>query len=129
MPDLTPEEMAEGWASPIPPLERERVRQVFRYLAAHWPAPIPVRLFIRRLALRHQNVAQLTASADGRTLILEIDARACFFHAVDVLMHEYAHAVTWRVRGSDHGAAWAGTFAAMVTAFEDGGADEESKTW
>lgn len=121
--------VTDAWfMHPMCPERRRRLRQVFRYLQAHWTATKRTRLVVRRIADKHDETASTMAAQDG-ALVITIDARACYSHAADLLLHEWAHAVTWTVRGSDHGPAWAGVYAAIATAFWDGDALEESLDW
>lgn len=127
---LSPKEIADRWRAPMSRAQRARLRQIVRYLRAHWPTRKPIRLFVRRQSDGPDgSVAACTPSIDGRLFVIDIDNRACFFHALDLVLHEFAHARTYGVPGPHHGAAWAGEYAALVTAFEDGDAFEESKTW
>lgn len=115
------------WETPMSPERRRRLRQVLRYLEAHWPAAHPVRLQVCRISDRHETLAILE-EVEGH-LRIRIDNRTCYYHALDLLFHEYSHAVTWRVVGPHHGGAWAGTYAEILTAVEDGDLLEDSLAW
>jgi hypothetical protein len=125
--EMTLEEYEAGWASPMPAERKSRLRQILRYLIAHWPPARKVSLSVRRIPSSKRTIA-IVEQLDG-SLEITINSRACFHHAADLLIHEYAHAATWLVYGSDHGPAWAGVHSALLTEFEDGDAYELSKAW
>lgn len=121
-----------GWEVPIPRAYRARLRAMLRYMVAHWPPSLPVKLRFTKLPAREEAIALCSPRAITQRkagLLIEIDSRACYYHAIDLLIHEYAHAVAWDIDPTDHGAAWAGVHLDIVRAFEDGDAFEESKTW
>lgn len=113
--------------SPLPEHHRKRLRQLFRYLVGHFPPSRSTSLVIRRIAPKHDATA--LCDEDGRGgLVVVLDARHSFYSAVDSLLHEYAHAMTWDTE-PPHGPAWAGSYAALVAAFEDGDAWTDSQAW
>jgi hypothetical protein len=123
-------EEADWFDSPLPPKYRKRLRQVARYLQAHWPARNPTRLVIRRIADHRDTYAVCEKYYGGRVFFLmTIDARWQFVGAIDTLFHEHAHAVAWGVKEADHGPAWRAIHGEIVAAFEDGDALSDSESW
>ena len=130
---------AEFW-EPINDLDKARLRQVARYLEAHWPAPFPVRLRLERISPRHECVGETYRDGSKRALVLRIDSRACFSWALGTLVHEWAHAATWATSlrhekkqleayHPDHPVEWNAVHGAMTSKLFDDGGLEESETW
>lgn len=115
----------DRFASPLPLRWRRRLHQIHRYLVAHWPPARPVRLIFRPPAARYEAVARIFEN-DAGGLTLMIDPHLQWYGALDSLLHEYAHAVAWN-GVAEHGGAWAGAFAEIISAFEDGDALEDSE--
>ncbi len=113
------------WASPMPEVCRERLRAWLRYMVAHWPLGRPIRLTFRRVG--GKNIAVCKHTPQGYRLT--IDSRANFHQALELLNHEYSHAVAWEVDPTDHGPAWGGIYTDITRACFDGTAYEDSDAW
>jgi len=70
-----------------------RLLQILRYLEAHYHTPYPVQLQFTRVPMKHERGA---TTRSGRKLFITINLRADLFGVIDCLLHEYAHALTWR---------------------------------
>lgn len=127
------------WA-PVDKDDKARLRQVARYLAAHWPAPLPVRLRFERISPLHGCIGETYRTGGARYLVLRVDSRACFSWALGTLVHEWAHAVTWPTSlrhekklveafHPDHPGEWNAVHGEMTTRLYDLGGLEESETW
>lgn len=124
---------------------RRRVRQVIRYLAAHWPTPFPVVLLLAPIATQADSTGYVERRETwrGRTgplLLLRLDSRMTTAWALETLRHEWAHAATWpasarferrqvRIDHPDHDPAWRGVYGSIEAAFYDGSAAEDSEEW
>ncbi len=117
---------------------KRRLRQIARYLAAHWPTPFPVRLRFERLSPTLQSVAE-TYRADDH-LVVRIDSRAPFSWAVDLLYHEHGHCALWpasarweqrleREEMPHHGPEFYAMLGEISAKMEDGGGRADSESW
>jgi hypothetical protein len=123
-------EEADWFETPLPPKYRARLRQIARYLQAHWPARNPTRLVIRRIADGHDASALCEKYYGSQQFfVITIDARWQYVGALDTLFHEHAHAAAWGVKEAAHGPAWRGVHGEILTAFEDLDAMKDSESW
>lgn len=122
--------------NPIGPAERRRLQQIKRYLATYWPAPYSVQLRVERVGDANNYVGVTYRGRGG--LVIRLDSRMQFGFAVEILLHEWAHAVVWpassrfealqvREDVSNHCGAWQGKYAEIAVAFCEGDAMRESK--
>lgn len=131
---------AAAFWRPLDRADKRRLRQVSRYLAAHWPTPFPVELRFERLAANLNCVAETYRRVSERRLILRIDSRACRSWAIDLLLHEWAHLVVWpaaiafekrqeRNRHPAHPPEWRALHGEIIAAMDDGKGLEDSEDW
>ena len=112
-----------------------RLRQVANWLRREFPTPYSVRLRIEALGppgKQSGNWGETYRSRSGRSLTLRIDSRIKWQEAIDVLLHEWAHAVTWRQEWVEnrrplHDDEWALQFGKIYRAFHDEGGDVRSR--
>lgn len=76
------------------PLSKEyRLRQILRYLESKYVTPYPVELSFTRGPLKHEKGATFRY---GRTIQIVVNLKLDMYNALECLVHEFAHAMTWR---------------------------------
>lgn len=120
------DERDDYWDSPMSAASRRHLRAVFRYLCAHWPTSRKVKFSIQKLKGCDAEIWRFVGSRD---LGIAVDSRCQLALAVNLLQHEYAHAVVWDVKEEHHGPAFSGTWGAIITAFEDGSVIDDVEAW
>lgn len=108
------------------PASRRHLRAIFRYMQAHWPTKRSVSFSIQKLKGAD---AECWRVAGTRDLVIAVDPRCQLPLAVNLLQHEYAHALVWDVKEEDHGPAFSGTWSSIITAFEDGSVIDDVEDW
>lgn len=116
----------ECFQSPITPAGRKRLRQIHKYLVAHWPPPQPTKLLVSEIAESHDALGMVYEV--GKNLVIRIDSRHGYYAALETLLHEWAHVRVWG-SSQEHDGPWAGAYTELLVAFEDGDALEDSKSW
>ena len=109
--------------------KEDRLRQVFRWLLFSYPTPYPVMLkFVKGTKPRSD---QGYVNLNRRKLVIHVDIKYPLHACIDTLLHEMAHAVSWRHASLDayceiHSDEWGLALAKIYRNFNDDGGDEES---
>jgi hypothetical protein len=108
------------------------LRQVERWLAANFPTALPVRVYVRDLTPPVQGKTQRSRDEFTLTLARTL-VRPGWQLSHEVLIHEWAHAFSWRphleedeVFAVDHNEEWALAYGRIYRAFFDEGGDNDS---
>lgn len=89
--------------------KRDRLHQVHRWLRRTYSTPFPTLLRVEQLPHGGSGFEGETYLQRGR-LMIRVHKNRPLWIAVEILLHEYAHAMTWRhakiecLRGEDGGA-------------------------
>ena len=110
--------------------KHDRWRQVHRWLMDEFPVPRPVDLKIARMPRNEYGDCERV----GPRLVIRINASLGWRMGNDILMHEYAHAMTWplaRVEDSvpHHSDEWGLAFARLYRAFDEEDGDERADSY
>ena len=102
----------------------ERIRQIYRWLVATHPTPYPTRLRLVRGKKRRSDQGVTTLSR--RCLYIQIDIKYPLYSCIDTIIHEYAHAISWKhvsmeAHTPDHSDEWGLAMARLCRDFDDGG--------
>jgi hypothetical protein len=112
----------------------QRLRQVEAWLREHFRTPWPVVVeYCDDWPGREPDDFGET-TREGRTIVIRVLRRMPLIYAIEMLCHEWAHAVDWRPEMLDahrqhHAEEWGVTYAKIYTAFYDDGGVEESKEY
>jgi len=102
--------------------KKYRLRQVLRYLESKYITPFPVKLRFTKVCMTHEKGCTYR---HGKKLNIVINLRLNMYHAVETLIHEYAHARTWRheriekIEKIHHGPDWGVSYAELWQDFYD----------
>lgn len=111
---------------PMERTRRGRVLQVARWLGQHYPPAYPTRVAFADLKRQGGHYGE--CKYGRRRLTITIHSRLPWHHAIEVLLHEWAHAHTWRLgEPNDHGPLWGTTYGLIYSAFYDLGGAEASR--
>ena len=107
----------------------DRVRQVYRWLAFNYPTPYPTRFKLVR-GMKHRS-DQGYVVLSRRKLLIHIDTKYPLHACIDTILHEFAHAVSWRHASMDayvpdHSEEWGLSLARIYRRFMDEDGDKES---
>ncbi len=84
---------------------RKRVREVLTVLTNVLPVPFPVRLDWRKMEGFGESL--VTTKKDGkRSAVIRMRSGMEMDLAVEVLIHEFAHILSWDYHGRNHDAIW-----------------------
>jgi len=112
------------------PNKLARVRQVYHWMVDQYPTPWPT---VLRLSPFEGKLKGLNGFCfkDGKRLVVMVNPKISLSYMLDVLAHEYAHAMTWRLDGSlpDHNAYWGVALADIECGYNDTGGDKESRDY
>ena len=116
---------------PCPRTNRARYQQVLNWLQERFPVKYKVRLRIEDLGRSEQGHA-VRSGRNG--FILRIHRTLPRWLALDTLLHEYAHVMTWPeampTKGHTiHSDEWALAFARVYRLYVDEEGDVESRQW
>ena len=99
-------------------LAERRLRQ---NVPCRWPVLIHLRRGMRGSGEFGCAYPALISRKKKHCIVIEIEESLTGQEAIDTLIHEYAHAVAWNRRGSDHGPAWGEAYSRCYRAVVDGG--------
>ncbi len=108
--------------------KRQRLAAVVAWLRQNHHTPHPVQLQLRRLPGRDIHRTDGVTVLKGRVIYIFIDSRLTWPEMLDVLMHEWAHAMDWRHyslenrRLADHTDEWGLYYARIYRDIKDLGA-------
>jgi hypothetical protein len=103
-----------------PPCGTSRFREICEHLRSKCPPPRGIRIRFRRLAREHLKGDHGETTQRGRTISVAVADNLTEVETIDTLIHEYAHAMTWRPFHAlmhDHDAMWGVAFAQIYTAY------------
>lgn len=105
---------------PLPRSTRDRVRQVLNWLRAEYPTRYPVVLTFRRLAEGEKGGE---CDLRRRRFHIAITPGLGWYESIELLFHEYAHALTWHYSAApdqpDHPDEWSLAFGRLYRRFHD----------
>ena len=109
--------------------KEDRLKQIYRWLVAGYPTPYPTRLKLTRGTRRRSDLGCVTL--ERRKLVVCIDIKYPLHVCIDTILHEYAHAISWKHVSMDpymfdHSDEWGLAMAKVYRAFNDEGGDLES---
>ncbi|MEE8384488.1 MAG: hypothetical protein V3S01_01040 [Dehalococcoidia bacterium] len=114
----------------LPKSSRDRLRQIHRWLKAGFKTGLQTKLQFRKLTWKEQG----SCEQKGRVLVITINtATPTRWQGIDTLIHEYAHAMSWKhvnvenERDLKHDEAWGVEYARLYTWFYDLGGAEASR--
>ena len=107
--------------------KKGRLNQVHRWLQAVFPTPYPTALKV--ITLPRGDSGDCTRQ--GRQFTIRIHNKLLWTSAIEILLHEYAHAMSWPMgkladHEPDHNDAWGLAYAKLYRAFQEEGGDVES---
>ncbi len=114
---------------PLPKSTKNRCRQVLNWLLEEYPPLGPVSIEFKKV---DKKKADTGADCDkkGRRFIIRLDPRLTWYSAVELLMHEYAHVLTWPLTNyPDHSDEWALAFGRMYRRWHDENGYMESREY
>jgi hypothetical protein len=92
------------------PSVQTRIRQIFAQLQALFPTPLPTLLTLSTKLVEHIGDCQEVTRGGKQYLLLRLEKGLSLNHSLELLFHEYAHALNWRPEGfeedEDHGPHW-----------------------
>ena len=122
---------------PMPRRKSDRLRQIHRWLSMAHPTPWPTRLRVESLTPRGKPVveygdASLYEVPEGNYFVLRVEKRLRWHTAIEVLLHEYAHAMAWPAgelekTHPDHSEEWGLAYSRIYRDFYDEGGCEEAR--
>ena len=113
--------------SPMARTRRGRLRQCEAWLKSRYPTPLPVTVRVVDIATDRKCIAETIPGT--RRIIIEIHKHLKWAPAIDCLLHEFGHAVTWRSKDpKHHGPEFAATYGRIYSDWFDSGGAEESRT-
>ncbi len=92
--------------SPMERTRRARLLQVEAWLRLHFPLDRDVAVRVEKVKGGFGDCTVL----DGKFRI-RINKEATWYHAIDLLLHEWAHALAWEDEATEHGPEWGVAFA------------------
>jgi len=109
--------------------KNDRLQQIYRWLKDNFQTPYPTKLHLRGGTGKVKHLGYV--EQDGRKLNIHIDTRQPLYVAIDSLMHEFAHAMSWRHRSMDssvsvHSGEWGLAYAKVYRSYIDEGGIKES---
>lgn len=111
--------------------DRRRLRDIESWLKAHFPTMYPVKVRVEHMAVNPRGEDDIgECYLSGRQLTIRVEKDLGRRFKVEVLLHEYAHAVVWptpyaeshpkaKVFHADHGDAFWLAFGVIYRAFYD----------
>lgn len=110
--------------------KRLRLHQVHRWLQARFPCPRRTVLRVEKLPHRELGACDRV----GKELVLRVSPTIGWESAIEILLHEYAHAMTWPLakhehRVADHSDEWGLAYAKLYRAFQERGGDLEANNF
>jgi len=112
--------------SPMARTKAARLAQCERWLRENFPPAYPTTVEWARLGERFAHSHRGECEKVGRGLVIRLDDRLDWYSAIEILLHEFAHAVTWRSTDPlPHGSEWAATSGRIYSKwFDEDGAVE-----
>ena len=109
----------------------DRIKQVYAWLSNSFPTPYPTKLSL--IDPKDKDSKKLCGWVEltDRKLVIYINTRYPRYVALDTLLHEMAHCVSWSHRSMDnfipdHSAQWGISYAQIYRAYHDEGGCKES---
>lgn len=117
--------------------KRDRLHQIHRWLQDRFVAPFPTRLVIKQLNPPGKAIDQLGGCDryfKPDEFVLVVEKRLNWRLSIEVLLHEYAHAISWPMGAREdyepeHLDEWGLAYAKIYRAFYDEGGDVEAKEY
>lgn len=114
---------------PMARTRRGRLRQIANWLRDEFPTPYPVDLKFTKVRDRVDAEGESCTGETyrrGRRVVIELDSRLRWMPAIEVLLHEWAHAMVYRHHhverlrdDAPHDEEWAIAYGKVYRAFHD----------
>ncbi len=119
---------------PMPPSTKDRARQILAWLVAVYPVAYPVTLRFVKSGTGYEDGFGADCQRVGRRFVIRVTPGMPWYDTIEMVMHEYAHAMTWphsRVEhhAPDHSDEWALAFGRLYRHFHDEDGNIESRDY
>jgi hypothetical protein len=109
--------------------KKDRIRQIYNWLVDKYPTPFPTELRQAKLVGENGEACKV-----GGRLRITIHSQIPLHHAIEILLHEYAHCVSWTYSTMEkhtfpHSDEWGLWLAKLTRDFIDMDGDTESKEY
>ena len=107
---------------PMARTRRGRLRQVEAWLRQEFPPPLET-------VVRVESVKDAMGDCGlvGGRLVVRVHNRATWYHAIDLMLHEWAHACAWQREKQEHNRTWSDVYGRIYRAWYSGGGAEASR--
>lgn len=121
---------------PMAKTRRGRLRQIEAWLRDRYPAPYPTEVVVRALPQSGEERAFGCTEKIGRRVRITIHSRLTWHHAIECLIHEWAHAMVWRPQHVErrrdefpHDEEWSAAYGRIYRDYYDGDGCADSREY